>query len=147
LYFGSGDNERAIDYLQKIINWKVDLRTDLQCYARLLHLIAHYELGNTEILEYLIKSVYRFMAKMNSLSPVEEEMFRFLRNSLALSAGSEKAAFAHLLEKIKAFENDPRETRTFAYLDVISWLESKVEGVPVQEVIRRKSENGKKKRG
>ncbi|ULQ54744.1 hypothetical protein [Flavihumibacter fluvii] len=147
LYFGSGDNERAIDYLQKIINWKVDLRTDLQCYARLLHLIAHYELGNTEILEYLIKSVYRFMAKMNSLSPVEEEMFRFLRNSLALSAGSEKAAFGLLLEKIKAFENDPRETRTFAYLDVISWLESKVEGVPVQEVIRRKSESGKKKRG
>ncbi len=147
LYFGSGDNERAIDYLQKIINWKVDLRTDLQCYARLLHLIAHYELGNSDILEYLIKSVYRFMAKMNSLSPVEEEMFRFLRNSLGLSAGSEKAAFGLLLEKIKAFENDPRETRTFAYLDVISWLESKVEGIPVQEVIRRKSEGGKKKRG
>jgi hypothetical protein len=65
LYFGSGDNEKSIDYLNKIINWKVDLRTDLQCYARLLHLIAHYELGNYQLLEYLIKSVYRFMAKMN----------------------------------------------------------------------------------
>ncbi len=31
LYFGSGDNNKAIDYLNKIINWKVDLRTDLQC--------------------------------------------------------------------------------------------------------------------
>ncbi|MDE3125822.1 MAG: hypothetical protein KGK14_09930, partial [Bacteroidota bacterium] len=51
LYFGSGNNECAIDYLNKIINWKVDLRTDLQCYARLLHLIAHYELGNENILE------------------------------------------------------------------------------------------------
>lgn len=145
LYFGSGDNEHAIDYLQKIINWKVDLRTDLQCYARLLHLIAHYELGNTSILEYLIKSVYRFMAKMNSLSPVEEEMFSFLRNSLALSAGSEKKAFKMLLDKIKQYENDPRETRTFAYLDVISWLESKIEGVPVQDVIRRKYVEGKKR--
>ena len=46
LYFGSGDYEKAIDYLNKIINWKMDLRTDLQCYSRLLHLIAHYELGN-----------------------------------------------------------------------------------------------------
>ena len=36
---------------------------DLQCYARLLHLMAHYELGNFEIMESLIKSVYRFMAK------------------------------------------------------------------------------------
>jgi hypothetical protein len=50
LYFGSGDNEKAIDYLNKIINEKADLRTDLQCYSRLLHLIAHYELGNFELL-------------------------------------------------------------------------------------------------
>ena len=42
LYFGSGNYDAAIDYLNKIINWKVDLRNDLQCYARLLHLIAHY---------------------------------------------------------------------------------------------------------
>ena len=27
LYFGSGDYETAIDYFNKIINWKVDLRT------------------------------------------------------------------------------------------------------------------------
>ncbi len=146
LYFGSGDNERAIDYLQKIINWKVDLRTDLQCYARLLHLIAHYEMGNTDILEYLMKSVYRFMAKMGSLSVVEEEMFRFLKKSFGLSAGSEKAAFRKLLEKIKPYENDPHETRTFSYLDVISWLESKVDGIPVQDVIRRKAQGTRKKR-
>jgi hypothetical protein len=50
LYFGSGDNEKAIDYLNRIINQKGDLRTDLQCYSRLLHLIAHYELGNFELL-------------------------------------------------------------------------------------------------
>src|SRR3990170_2173679 len=75
LYFGSGDNEKAIDYLNRIINQKSDLRSDLQCYARLLHLIAHYELGNFDLLEYLIKSVYRYMSKMESLSKVEEEMF------------------------------------------------------------------------
>ncbi len=79
LYFGSGDYDNTITYLNKIINWKVDLRTDLQCYARLLHLIAHYEIGNFDILEYLIKSVYRFMAKMENLSIVEEEIFKFLR--------------------------------------------------------------------
>src|SRR6185295_9066248 len=36
LYFGSGNNEKAIDYLNRIINQKADLRNDLQCYARLL---------------------------------------------------------------------------------------------------------------
>ena len=72
LYFGSGDYENTLTYLNKIINWKVDLRNDLQCYARLLHLIAHYELGNYDLIEYLLKSVYRFMSKMDNLGFVEE---------------------------------------------------------------------------
>jgi hypothetical protein len=145
LYFGSGNNEKAIVYLNKIINQKTSLRTDLQCYARLLHLIAHYELGNFELLEYLTKSVYRFMAKMESLSQVEEEMFKFLRRSFAVGARTLKPEFEKLLGKLKEFEANPMETRAFAYLDVISWLESKINGVNVQDVIREKYKRRKKK--
>ena len=138
LYFGSGDYDKAIDYLNKIINWKVDLRNDLQCYARLLHLIAHYELGNFEILEYLVKSVYRFMAKMENLSLVEEEILNFLRKSFKLTKTKIKAEFEQLLEKLKTLERNRFETRAFVYLDVISWLESKLRNVPVQDIIREK---------
>jgi hypothetical protein len=145
LYFGAGKNENAIEYLSKIINWKVDLRTDLQCYARLLHLIAHYELGNFDLLEYLTKSVYRFMAKMESLSAVEEEMFHFLRRSFRVNAHALKPEFEKLLEKLRRYENNPLETRAFSYLDVISWLESKINNVPVQDVIRGKYLQSKKK--
>ncbi|HTE24334.1 hypothetical protein [Flavitalea sp.] len=138
LYFGSADYETTVDYLNKIINWKVDLRTDLQCYARLLHLIAHYELGNFELLEYLFKSVYRFMAKMENLSLVEEDIFKFLRRSFGLSPRKLKPEFEKLLEKLKQQEKSRFETRAFAYLDIISWLESKISDVPVQDVIRAK---------
>jgi len=147
LYFGAGKNEKAIHYLNKIINWRVDLRTDLQCYARLLHLIAHYELGNFDLLEYLTKSVYRFMAKMESLSAVEEEMFHFLRRSFQVNAHALKPEFEKLLGKLKRFENNPLETRAFSYLDVISWLESKITNVPVQDVIREKYLQSKNKIG
>jgi hypothetical protein len=137
LYFGSGDYEKTIDYLNKIINWKVDLRTDLQCYSRLLHLIAHYELGNYRLIEYLAKSVYRFMAKMQNLSAVEEYIFGFLRGSFRISSSQLKDAFENLLEKLKQYEKNPLETRAFSYLDIISWLESKISNLPVQEVIRK----------
>ena len=144
LYFGSGDNEKAIDYLNRIINQKSDLRSDLQCYARLLHLIAHYELGNFDLLEYLIKSVYRYMSKMESLSKVEEEMFAFLRRSFHVGAHALKPEFEKLLHKLKKYENNPLERRAFAYLDVISWLESKIRHVNVQDVVReRYKERGK----
>jgi hypothetical protein len=144
LYFGAGDFSTAIDYLNKIINWKVDLRNDLQCYARVLHLISHYELGNFQLLEYLIKSVYRFMAKMQNLSLVEEEMFKFLKNSFYLSARKLQPEFEKLLNKIKHLEKSKFETRAFAYLDIISWLESKVYNKPVYEIIREKYLEGKR---
>ena len=138
LYFGSGDYEKAIDYLNKIINWKVDLRTDLQCYSRLLHLIAHYELGNDEILDHLVKSVYRFMWKMQNLSVVEEEIFKFIRRSFSVTVRNIKPELEKLLVKLKTVEDNRFETRAFVYLDIISWLESKLENVPVQDVIRKK---------
>jgi hypothetical protein len=145
LYFGSGDSATAIDYLNKIINLKVDLRTDLQCYARLLHLIAHYELGNYDLLEYLIKSVYRFMANMKNLSVVEEEIFKFLRKSFTLKSSQVIPAFKALKEKLERYQGNPLETRSFMYLDIISWLESKIQQVPVQQVRRQKFLQGRKK--
>ncbi len=138
LYFGSGDADRSIDYLNKIINWKVDLRTDLQCYARLLHLIAHYELGNFDLLEYLLKSVYRFMYKMQNLSTVEEKIFEFLKKSFRLSSHQLKPEFEPLLVTLQSLEKNRLESRAFMYLDIISWLESKITAKPVQQVIRQK---------
>ncbi len=143
LYFGSGDNEKSIDYLQKIINLKVDLRTDLQCYARVLHLISHYELGNFDLLEYLIKSVYRFMAKMKNLSVVEEEIFKFLRKSFSLSPSKIISAFKALKDKLEKYEGKPLETRSFMYLDITSWLESKIHNVAVQKIRREKFLSGR----
>jgi hypothetical protein len=139
LYFGNGDYNTCIDYLRRIINDHVDLRNDLQCYARLLHLMAHYELGNADLIESsLIKSVYRFMAKMDNLTIVEEEMFRFLRHSFQIPAKQVKTELRSFLEKIKKYEKSRFETRSFAYLDVISWVESKVYGKTMSQVIHDK---------
>jgi hypothetical protein len=138
LYFGSGDYATCIDYLQRIINDRVDLRYDLQCYARLVHLLAHYELGNFELMESLTKSVYRFMARMENFTVVEEEMFKFLRRSFTLSRSKWKPELEKFLHTIKQFEKSRFETRAFAYLDIISWVESKVYQKPMSQIIRDK---------
>jgi hypothetical protein len=141
LHFGAGDASTAIDYLNRIIQRKVDLRSDLQCYARLLHLIAHYELGNYGILEHLIKSVYRFMAQMENLSVVEEEIFRFLRRVFQLDTpAKERAAFVALKGRLEKLVQKGLESRSFMYLDIPAWLESKIEGVSIQTVIQRNTQ-------
>ncbi len=144
LYFGAGEFGNAIDFLNKIINWKVNLRSDLQCYARLLHLIAHYELANYDLLEYLIKSVYRFMAKMQNLSKVEEAMFAFLKRAFRVSPKEIQHELEDLLIELKTMESSKFETRAFAYLDIISWLESKVTKQSLVQIIRNKFLEGKR---
>jgi len=145
MYFGSGDYGTCIDYLQRIFNDQMDMRNDLQCYARVLHLMAHYELKNFELMESLTKSVYRFMAKKETLTRVEEEMFKFLRTSFQATRSSLKAEFEKFLEKIKHFEKNRFETRAFAYLDLVSWVESKVHQKPMSEIIREKYKQSRKR--
>lgn len=141
LYFGSGDNGRAIDYLNEIINYRAGtLLSDIQCYARILHLIAHFELGNYGLLEYLVKSVYRFLSKMEDLNVVQKEILSFLRKEIRTDPKDMRRAFIQLKAKLEKLQDHPNERRSFLYLDIISWLESKLEGKTVAQVIREKFE-------
>ncbi len=139
LYFGSGDNKNAIEYLNLIINQKnPDYREDIQCFARILNLIAHYELGNAQLVEYQVKSVYRFLSKMEQMQAVLQEIFRFVRRVPRMRESEMKHEFISLKEKLLKLQDDPYEKRAFLYLDIISWLESKIENRPLQDIAREK---------
>ena len=139
LYFGSGDNDNAITYLNLIINQKnPDYRTDIQCFSRILNLICHFELGNAQLVEYQVKSVYRFLGKMDDLGAVQKEIFRFLRRIPRIRESDLGNAFIELREKLTELQGDQFERRPFLYLDIISWLESKIMDQPIQTVIQEK---------
>lgn len=139
LYFGSGDFNKAIEYLTKIIQFKDStLREDIQCFTRILNLIAHYEAGRDESLDYQIKSVYRFLGKMNDQQQMQVAIFRFLRSLGDMNPQQLKAAFIALKDELTVIAADPFERRPFLYFDIISWLESKIENRPVQEIMQRK---------
>ncbi|MFN8253424.1 MAG: hypothetical protein U0V75_16260 [Ferruginibacter sp.] len=143
MYFGSGDYDTCIDYLQKIINENSEVRNDLQSYSRLMHLMAHYELGNYDLMEYLSKQVYRFMSKKENLTIVEEEIFKFLRKSFHVDRSRVQAELEKFLQRIKGLEKNRHETRAFAYLDIISWVESKVYRKSMGEILLEKYRNSR----
>jgi uncharacterized MAPEG superfamily protein len=69
---------------------------------------------------------------------VEEGIFQFLKKTWNLSPRQLKPELEKLLQKIKHLEKNRFETRAFAYLDIISWLESKVTGKPMGTIIHEK---------
>ena len=140
LYFGIGDHKTCIKYLNKIIrNRNLKVREDLMCFARVLSLVAHYEAGMDYHLEVQLKSTYKFLIKMNELHGVQREMIKFLRKMGSIYPQELKDAFRELYQRLKAFEDHPYEKRAFLYLDILSWLESHLEGRPVAEIIREKA--------
>ncbi|TYA69892.1 hypothetical protein [Seonamhaeicola marinus] len=139
MYFGAGDNRGCIQFLEKIIsNKSLQMREDLLCFSRILNLVAHYEAGLDYNLDTLIKSTYKFLIKMEDLYEVQKEFIKFLRGLGDIYPHEVKREFTKLHQKLKEFEDDPYQSRAFLYLDIISWLESKIENRPIGDIIRDK---------
>jgi hypothetical protein len=140
LYFGIDDHKNCILYLGKIIsNKELIVREDLLCYARVLNLVAHYEAGIDEDIDLLIKSTYKFLIKMNDLHVVQRKMMLFLRSLTDMYPSELKVAFKTLHKDLKQYESHPYEKRSFLYLDIISWLESNIEGIPISKIVKKKA--------
>jgi hypothetical protein len=75
---------------------------------------------------------------MNDLHEVQKEMIKFIRGLQDIYPHDLKNAFKDLLERLKVYEDHPFERRSFLYLDIISWLESKIENKTVSEIIINK---------
>ena len=140
MYFGAGKNEDCIFYLEKIIqNKELKMREDLLCFSRVLNLVAHYEAGIDYNIESLIVSTYKFLIKMDDLHEVQRKMIAFLKNLSNIYPQDLKKEFIKLHKELIAFEEHPHEKRAFLYLDIISWLESKINNISVEKVIQEKA--------
>ena len=141
IYFGNEKYTDSVFYLEKIINNKnLTMREDLMCFARLLYLILHYELGNDYYLENQLKSTYKFLLKMNDLNEVQKEIIRFLKNLNSIYPGDIKKEFITMKVRFVELEKNTYEKRAFLYLDIISWLESKIENRKIGDIIREKAQ-------
>jgi hypothetical protein len=139
LYFGDANYRKAIFYLNQIVYFKdLNLREDIHCFARILNLIAHFEEGQDFQLEYQIKSTFQFIGKMNDQQAVQKEIFQFLRKSGKIKPQELKNEFKALHDRLAQLNDDLFERRPFLYLDILSWLKSKIENRTVQEVVKEK---------
>lgn len=75
---------------------------------------------------------------MNDLHEVQNEMIKFIKNLQDIYPHDLKKAFIKLHDTLIEFEEKPFEKRAFLYLDIISWLESKIDNKPVAQIIKDK---------
>ncbi len=140
MYFTVDDFNNCIRYTSLIIrNKNIKMREDLQCFTRILNLIAHWEAGLDFNLDKIIKETYNYLDKLNDLHEVQKTILKYLNGLENIYPGEIKGFLRNLYNELKKYEDDPYEKRAFLYLDIISWLESKIDRKPLQYIIKEKA--------
>ena len=137
VYFGLGQFSLALRYVHAILNTAASyLSPQWYSLCRLLHLLIHLELGNTDFLDYEIRSVERKLKLQKKLFGTEKAILRFFRQYL--KGARQPQLLPDLLVQLQTLAGDPYERQFLEGFDFISWAESKVRKVPFSQVVREK---------
>jgi hypothetical protein len=144
VYFGCREYERSLRWLNKLLNETAPgVREDIQMTARITNLVLHYELGNFDLLPYLLRRTFSFLLKRKRLHKLEKILLQFMGKLLHVNPFVKReitALFVEIKEALEKVTQDPHEAMVLTeYFDYISWLESKIENRSFEKIVKEKA--------
>jgi len=138
LYFGCGKYSDSLRWINKLLNdIDIDNSQDIHCFAQLVNLLIHLELGNERLVPYALKSTQRYLNTRNRVYKFETSFLHFISKVLKLNDKSElKQAYIELKNDLDELAKDNFEKTAFEYFDFRSWAESKITGKSFKEIVR-----------
>lgn len=125
----------ALQPLNAILNdQKSQHREDIQQAARLMQAVVHYELGNTDLLEHLLRNAQHYMKKKGTLYAFEATLIRHLRQ-LITHPDNESDILQDLQNELSALKNDPANANAPGLEEIQYWIKSKLLGVPLHTLV------------
>ena len=135
VYFGNEQYSKALHFLNKVLSHKQIINLpEVNSIARITNLILHYEIGNFDLLEHVVRAVKRNLELSNRLFKVESALLKFIRKEAVQEETQQ--SFLELKKEIENIIQDPFEKKILEYFDFISWIESKIENRQFAEVVR-----------
>ena len=137
-FFGIGEYKRALHYLNEVLNDnEQNLRQDIYSFARLFNLVIHYELGNYDFLEYVVKSTNRYLSKHDRDYQIENTCIKHIRKlAKTHSTVNQLEIFEKMDAEIKELLKNHNERAILEYFNVSAWIYSKLHKVSFAEGIR-----------
>lgn len=125
----------ALQSLNAILNdQKSQHREDIQQAARLMQAVVHYELGNTDLLEHLLRNAQHYMKRKGTLYTFEATLIRHLRQ-LITHPDNESDILQNLQDELSALKNDPANANAPGLEEIQYWIKSKLLGVPLHTLV------------
>ncbi|HHG86171.1 MAG TPA: hypothetical protein ENJ82_15585 [Bacteroidetes bacterium] len=112
--------------------WLENEKTGLQSFdsqTKILQIITHFELGNDDLLPYLLRSLYRRLRRLEETSPLEKNLMDFFQHKLpgVSSQAGLKKVFASMLADLEAQADHPLVKGRLMFWDFRIWLRQKMD--------------------
>lgn len=123
--FTSKNYKKAIKYVNLLVNSKSNFRRELQFSVKFYYIILHFEMGNTDLVSYMLNSLYRTIHKHIPHLKEDSETLVWLKKELenVFDKSSLKSAAESLYEKM--VQRESSEIWNLMYLPfLLSWLQS-----------------------
>lgn len=139
-FLGAEDYADALVWLNKIlVLQKTGEGLNYQVYARLLNVLIHYEMGNTDLLDSAIRSAYRFSKNRGMLNEYESCILGFIIRIRAIENKTKRIdEFKIFKQKMVKIAEEIAQKKPYSGFDFISWIDSKIQNRPFAEIIREK---------
>jgi hypothetical protein len=137
MYIGASMPKKALEYLDYIIDLTdKSLREDIQCYARIMKLMALYDMQEYNLILKYGKDFQKFYDKLKHPNRVQITVLEMLEQLANTPIFSQKDILKIHFEKLKILKENNFEKRAFIYLDVLPWILSKVKRRSIGESVR-----------
>ena len=140
--FSAGKHNKALIWINNILNInEKQLRQDLFTYARLFFIVIHFELGNHDLIDYLIKSTGRFLVRQKRDFPLEKTVLAYMRklNRNHANPVIRKNILIEFRNELEILIRKPENQVILFYFDFLSWLDSQINQVPFYTAVQQRN--------
>lgn len=143
VYFGVGEYNKALHWLNRIINTNYeDLRQDTIRISKLINLIIHFELGNDDLLSYIYKSSVRFFNQQEKQYRFETVFLDYFKKiALSKRDSKQKETYLRFKEELQKVFKDKYEKNALEFFNFYAWLDSKIHNISFAEAIKIRKQN------
>ncbi|MGB0840048.1 MAG: hypothetical protein ACPGXL_07910 [Chitinophagales bacterium] len=147
LYFYLGDLDTTLNWLNRVEErYKEGQVNDMICFTRLFKLMIYFDLGDNyyTLLYYDIKATRRFLAKYKKLYKTEDVSLHYLYRLVnSRDEVQVKKLWLTFAETLTAIQKEQYETSSMTYINVVDWVESKVQKQALKVIAQKKFEKEK----
>lgn len=129
IYFLSGKHAHALQWVNRLMDYKKESWSDLSSYARILHLMIHFELGNIVYIKYALGSHKRYFKKNRRYGRFEKICLDFFSKICDQPKNEYPSSFRRLFDQLFVEKQGLISDNALDAIDIKYWIEQRLDVV------------------